>query len=109
MYTTGSYDTNVQVCWCVLAITVAVRVDVYGVFYALALGLILLVPRRFLFPVWVVYLILHGALLIVQYFFLMGIPSGYCLTRTGEGDSTCCLFVICIYGMGGSFKNCFLV
>jgi len=70
----------------VLAITVAVRVDVYGVFYACALGLLLLVPRgsgKVWMVVWVTYVVVHGCLLIVQYFFLVGIPEdeGFCLTK----------------------------
>lgn len=62
-----------------LAIAVAVRVDVYGVFYALALCVLLFVPRRYLFPVWIVYLVVHGLLLLIQYFFLLGAPPGVCL------------------------------
>ena len=69
-----------------LAITVSVRVDVYGVFYALALGLLLLVPRgagKVWMAVWVAYMVVHGCLLIIQYIFLLGIPEdeGYCLTE----------------------------
>jgi len=68
-----------QVSWVMLAITVAVRIDVYGVFYALVLGLLLFTPRRFLAPVWFCYLLFHGILLLIQYFFLLGIPPGVCL------------------------------
>ena len=74
-----------------LAITVAVRVDVYGVFYTCALGIFLLVPRgsgKVWVMVWVAYMVVHGCLLIIQYFFLLGIPEdkSYCLAEE-HGES----------------------
>ena len=71
-----------------LAITVAVRIDVYGVYYALVLGVLLLVPRRLLAPVWLVCLALHGVLLLAQYWFLLGLPPGFCFNR-GTNQSRC--------------------
>ncbi len=65
-----------------LSITVAVRIDVYGVVYALLLGILLFLPRPILPPVWLLYLFLHGVLLLVQYFFLLGAPAGICYTHT---------------------------
>ena len=73
-----------QVSWGMLAIAVAVRIDVYGVFYALALGLLLFTPRKILAPVWLCYLILHGILLLLQYSFLLGLPPGVCLGTEGN-------------------------
>ena len=71
-----------------LAIAVAVRIDVYGIFYALILGLLLFFPRRFLAPVWLCYLTVHGLLLLVQYFLLLGLPYGACVGPGGDtGDS----------------------
>ena len=74
----------IQVSWTMLAITVAVRIDIYGVYYAVALGLLFLVPRRFLPPVWFLYLVLHGVLLVAQYGFLLGVPPGLCLGHGGN-------------------------
>ena len=89
-----------------LAITVAVRVDVYGVLYAVSLGILLLVPRsarKVLLVMWVGYLVVHGALLIVQYFFLLGIPSNptYCLTtnESGENCTVASKVLICQWAM----------
>ena len=73
-----------------LAIAVAVRVDVYGVIYAVALGLLLLISRswKILRLVWLFYLLLLGTLLAVQYFFLLGAPPSVCYNiganSTGE-------------------------
>ena len=47
-----------------LAINVAVRVDVYGVVYAILLGLLLLISWKRLWPAWVGYVLLHGCLLV---------------------------------------------
>lgn len=71
----------VQVCWSMLAITVAVRIDVYGVIYCVALGFLLFIPRKVLVPVWLLYLVVHGILLLIQYFFLLGAPPGVCFTQ----------------------------
>ena len=76
----------IQVCWAMLAITVAVRIDVYGVIYGLALGLLLFTPRRILAPVWLVYLLVHGILLLAQYFFLLGAPPGLCFTSNDSEE-----------------------
>ena len=73
-----------QVSWGMLAIAVAVRIDVYGVFYALALGLLLFTPRKILAPVWLCYLVLHGILLLLQYSFLLGLPPGVCFGTEGN-------------------------
>ncbi len=72
-----------------LSISVAIRIDVYGMVYVLALALLLIVPRgnRFFVLVWVGYLSVHGILLITQYGFLLGRPPGYCLTRS-QPDGT---------------------
>ena len=92
-----------------LAIAVAIRIDVYGIFYALVLGLLMVVPRRphkILFLLWTSYLVLHGLLLGFQYAFLLGVPQGVCLspgtsrgTRVGVGGGRgggleCCDFCI---------------
>ena len=82
---------SLQVCWIMLAITVAVRIDVYGVFYALILGLLLFFPRRFLAPVWFCYLTVHGLLLLVQYFLLLGVPYGACVGPGGDTGDWCML------------------
>ncbi len=67
-----------------LSITVAVRIDVYGVVYAVLLGILLVLPRPILPPVWLLYLFLHGVLLLVQYFFLLGAPAGICYTHANS-------------------------
>ena len=67
-----------------LAINVAVRDDVYGVIYAVALGLLLAVPRRRLRPVWSVYLLVHGSLLMLQYLLVLNTPYGACIQDKRE-------------------------
>lgn len=67
-----------------LAITIAVRIDVYGVIYAVVLGVLFLVPRSILPPIWLVYLPLHGVLLAIQYFFLLGAPPTLCYNIPGS-------------------------
>ena len=64
-----------------LAITVAVRIDVYGIIYVIALGMLFIVPRSVLPPIWFIYLLIHGALLAVQYFFLLGAPPSVCYNK----------------------------
>lgn len=66
-----------------LAITVAIRIDVYGVIYAVVLGVLFITPRFILRPIWLIYLPLHGVLLAVQYFFLLGAPPSVCYNKPG--------------------------
>lgn len=85
-----------------LAVAVAVRVDVYGVLYALVLGVLMLVlgvsmmlrhrsvvvPRPLqcvLFVFWCSYLLVHGVLLGVQYALLLGVPLGTCASSNIGG------------------------
>jgi len=67
-----------------LAINVAVRIDAYGVLYTAALGLLLAVPRKKLRPVWIVYLLVHGSLLMIQYLLLLNTPYGACIQDKRE-------------------------
>ena len=85
-----------QMCFIFEAILVAARIDVYGIFYAIILGLMLLVPRTLLPPVWVLFLILHGLSLMLQYVFLMGLPPSLICRVDGE---YCCdlLNEVCTY------------
>ena len=80
---TISHDLlSIQTCCSMLAIAVAVRIDIYGIFYAMVLGLLMLVPRppsKVHLVLWTFYLVLHGLLLVVQYAFLLGVPKGVCL------------------------------
>ncbi|KAL5500796.1 hypothetical protein EMCRGX_G012401 [Ephydatia muelleri] len=80
---------GLETCWSMLAIAVAIRIDVYGIFYALVLGLLMVVPRRprkVLLVLWTSYLVLHGLLLGVQYAFLLGVPQGVCLSPGTNRD-----------------------
>eukprot|EP00731_Ephydatia_muelleri_P031347 Em0022g861a len=73
---------GLETCCSMLAIAVAVRIDIYGIFYAMVLGLLMLVPRppsKVHLVLWTFYLVLHGLLLVVQYAFLLGVPKGGCL------------------------------
>ena len=67
-----------------LAINVAVRIDVYGVVYAIALGILLITPHRRLRLVWSVYLLVHGSLLIIQYLLVLNTPYGACIQDDRE-------------------------
>ena len=67
-----------------LAINVAVRIDVYGVVYAIALGILLITPRRRLRLVWNVYLLVHGSLLMIQYLLVLNTPYGACIQDDHE-------------------------
>lgn len=67
-----------------LAIAVAVRIDVYGMFYCSVLGLLLLVPRGVMAPVWLSVVVVHGLLLVLQYALLLGVPPGACFSPGGS-------------------------
>ena len=76
-----------------LAITVAVRIDVYGVIYVVVLGLLFLVPRKILRPIWFVCLPVHGVLLAVQYLFLLGAPPSVCYNKPHTTGTSECTFI----------------
>ncbi|XP_065913262.1 piezo-type mechanosensitive ion channel component 1-like isoform X2 [Dysidea avara] len=76
---------GLHLCWCVLAINIAVRIDVYGVVYAVALGLLLFISWMRLWPAWVIYLLFHGCLLVLQYLLLLNTPYGACI-QDGRED-----------------------
>ena len=80
-----------QVCWAMLAITIAIRIDVYGVIYAVVLGILFLAPRSILPPIWLVYLPVHGVLLAIQYFFLLGAPPSVCYNKPGSTGNVHCV------------------
>ncbi len=61
-----------------IAITVTVRIDAYGMFYCLVLGVMLVVPRGLMAPVWLLYTTVHFLLLVLQYSMLLGVPPGLC-------------------------------
>ena len=67
-----------------MAIAVAVRIDVYGVFYCVVLGILLVFPRGLMAPLWLLYLVVHGLLLLLQYSMLLGVPPGACFYPGGE-------------------------
>ena len=79
-----SFVTYFQVTLVVMAISVAVRVDVYGVFYCLVLGVFLVFPRGLMAPLWLFYLVVHGQLLMLQYSMLLGVPPGACFYPGGQ-------------------------
>ena len=61
------------------AVLVAARIDIYGILYVVILGLMLIAPRSLMAPVWLIFLVLHGMAILVQYVFLVGLPpSGIC-------------------------------
>ena len=70
---------GLEICWSMFAIAVAVRTDVFGVLYAIALGIFLLTPHKALRPVWLLYLVIHACLLLIQYAMLVGAPHGACI------------------------------
>lgn len=70
---------GLEICLCMFAIAVAVRTDVFGILYAIALGIFLLMPKKKLRLVWLLYLVIHGCLLLIQYAMLVGVPYGACI------------------------------
>ena len=70
---------GLEICWSMFAIAIAVRTDVFGVLYAIALGIFLLTPHKALRPVWLLYLVIHACLLLIQYAMLVGVPYGACI------------------------------
>ena len=77
-----------EICWSMFAIAVAVRPDIFGVLYAIALGVFLLTPHKALRPVWLLYLVIHACLLLVQYAMLVGVPYGACIDDQRGGTKT---------------------
>ena len=67
-----------------MAISVAVRIDVYGVFYCIVVGVLLVFPRRLMAPLWLFYVVVHGLLLLLQYSMLLGVPPGACFYPGGR-------------------------
>lgn len=61
-------------CLIVQSLVIVVRIDVYGVIAALLLGAMLVTPRKFLHIFWVLFLVLQGVLILVQYVALLGAP-----------------------------------
>ena len=76
---------GLEICWSMFAIAVAVRTDVFGVLYAIALGVFLLTPQKALRPVWLLYLVIHACLLLIQYALLVGVPYGACIDEQVGG------------------------
>jgi hypothetical protein len=74
---------GIEVTLVMMAVAVAVRVDVYGVLYCLLLGLLLILPRGLMAPVWLLYTVIYGLLLILQYSMLLGVPPGVCFYPNG--------------------------
>ena len=76
---------GLEICLSMFAIAIAVRTDVFGVLYAFALGIFLLTPQKALRPVWLLYLVIHCCLLMIQYVMLVNVPYGACIDdQAGE-------------------------
>ena len=63
-------------------------------------------PRRIMAPIWLLYTVIHGLLLILQYSMLLGVPPGACFYPGGERgmylkrfDTLCHLFTVCLLGV----------
>ena len=72
---------SLQICCCLLAITMAVRDDVYSVIYGIILGLCLILtvtPRALVILLWPFLTYAVGFLIVIQYAFLLGAPDGAC-------------------------------
>ena len=67
-----------KVCWVMLAVTAAIRDDIYAVVFVLLLGLLLVVPRRALRPLWLPVMLIQGLLLLWQYSLTLGLPPLLC-------------------------------
>jgi len=78
---------GLEISWCMIAIAVAVRTDIFGVLYAIALGVFLLTPQSKLRVVWALYVVIHGCLLLIQYAMLVNVPYGACIDDQ-VGDKT---------------------
>lgn len=81
-----------------LAIAVVVRIDAYGVFYCIVLGMMILLPPMLIRPLWLLFIIVHGILLILQYSMLLGVPPGLCFNPNGNRSMyTHCCVVPCAH------------
>ena len=78
---------GLEISWCMIAIAVAVRTDIFGVLYAIVLGVFLLAPRKILKVAWIPYVMVHGCLLLIQYAMLVNVPYGACIDDQ-VGDKT---------------------
>ncbi|CAI8013642.1 Piezo-type mechanosensitive ion channel component 1 [Geodia barretti] len=75
---------GIEITLVAMAISVAVRIDVYGVFYCIVVGVLLVFPRRLMAPLWLFYVVVHGLLLLLQYSMLLGVPPGACFYPGGR-------------------------
>jgi hypothetical protein len=75
---------GVEITSVMLAIAVVVRIDAYGMLYSVVLGVMILLPRRLIRPPWLLLIVIHGLLLILQYSMLLGVPPGLCFYPDGN-------------------------
>ena len=61
-----------------LAVTAAIRDDIYAVVFVLLLGLLLVSPHRALRPLWLPVMLIQGVLLLWQYLLILGLPPFLC-------------------------------
>lgn len=61
---------------------IAIRMDLYAIFYALWLVALFPLKRRILSNVWIFYLLFTAIFLPIQYFMAVGLPPTLCIGKT---------------------------
>ncbi|KAK7483051.1 hypothetical protein BaRGS_00025714 [Batillaria attramentaria] len=79
------YKFGLEICYIASAVTVAVRMDVVAVIYAVLLAVMMLFSRRASSRVWWLYMIILAILLPVQFLVALGFPPVACIVYPWEG------------------------
>ncbi|XP_059176370.1 piezo-type mechanosensitive ion channel component 2-like isoform X3 [Physella acuta] len=73
------YKFGLECCYIMTAVTVSIRVDVIAVLYILVVACFIMQSRRNIARVWPIYKLFLAVLLAVQFFVVLGFPSGLCI------------------------------
>ena len=71
-----------QICYVMTAVTVCIRMDVFGVLYVILLALMMLFSRRTSARIWWLYMLILAILLPVQYLMSLGFPAIACVGQS---------------------------
>ena len=71
--------STLQICYIMTAVTVCIRMDIFGVLYAVLLALVMLFSHRMSARIWWLYLLLLAILLPIQFLVSLGFPPLACV------------------------------